>query len=227
MQHPLTNSQHRPKISANHYEMLGVKRNASADEIRAAYRRLASKHHPDRRGGDEQLFKAIQRAYDVLSDPVKRKFFDEHGSDRQGPTIREKAMQTLCQLFIGCVADVNNAVETQDVISFLSTKIREARAAIPKRRDEAQRTRRRLVDSRKRLRAKSGIVDILRNAIDVQIRGIDDGLRHLEDEIVVGDEMLRMLEGYTWSFDAPSRGAYTDPSTPFARGLAGLGGFPY
>jgi DnaJ-class molecular chaperone len=57
------------------YSVLGVGRSASPDEIKRAYRRLASQHHPDK-GGDTQRFQQIQSAYDVLSDPDKRAQYD-------------------------------------------------------------------------------------------------------------------------------------------------------
>lgn len=56
---------------ANAYDILGVPKGASDDEIKKAYRRLAAKHHPDR-GGDTAKFQEIQSAYDTLSDPHKR-----------------------------------------------------------------------------------------------------------------------------------------------------------
>lgn len=59
----------------NPYETLGVKRDATADEIKRAYRRLASQHHPDK-GGDKTTFQEIQAAYDTLSDPNRRAAFD-------------------------------------------------------------------------------------------------------------------------------------------------------
>lgn len=59
----------------NPYQTLGVDRNATADEIKKAYRRLAGKHHPDR-GGDTKIFQEIQTAYDTLSDPRKRSMID-------------------------------------------------------------------------------------------------------------------------------------------------------
>jgi DnaJ-class molecular chaperone len=59
----------------NPYQTLGVDRNASADEIKRAYRRLASQHHPDK-GGDKTRFQEIQAAYDTLSDPNKRAMND-------------------------------------------------------------------------------------------------------------------------------------------------------
>lgn len=66
----------------DYYQILGVKKDAKADEIKKAYRRLARKHHPDVNPGDkvaEDKFKDVQEAYDVLSDEKKRKVFDRFG----------------------------------------------------------------------------------------------------------------------------------------------------
>ncbi len=72
------------------YESLGVPKNATQDEIKKAYRKLARQYHPDKKPGDkeaEERFKEIQGAYDVLSDPEKRKRYDTFGSanGRGGP----------------------------------------------------------------------------------------------------------------------------------------------
>lgn len=73
-------------MSKNYYDILGVSKNASADEIKSAYRKLALKHHPDRNPGDkaaEEKFKEIAEAYSVLGDEKKKKEYDNpHGSFR-------------------------------------------------------------------------------------------------------------------------------------------------
>jgi len=67
----------------DYYEVLGVSREVSADDIKRAYRKGALKHHPDNFKGDksegEQKFKELAEAYEVLSDPVKRKRYDQYG----------------------------------------------------------------------------------------------------------------------------------------------------
>src|SRR6266511_6385126 len=70
----------------DYYEVLGVARTATADEIKKAYRKLARKHHPDVNPGDksaEAKFKEINEAYEVISDKDKRKKYDQYGDQWQ------------------------------------------------------------------------------------------------------------------------------------------------
>jgi molecular chaperone DnaJ len=80
----------------DYYGLLGVKRTASAEEIRKAFRKLARKYHPDVNPGDkkaEERFKEISEANDVLSDEKKRKIYDQFGfySDNIDPAAAEAA----------------------------------------------------------------------------------------------------------------------------------------
>src|SRR5580765_8478811 len=78
----------------DYYGALGVKKGASTDEIRKAFRKLARKYHPDVNPGDkgaEEKFKSISEANEVLSDPKKRKIYDQVGfySDNIDPATAE------------------------------------------------------------------------------------------------------------------------------------------
>src|SRR6201991_1224981 len=78
----------------DYYEALGVKKSASTEDIRKAFRKLARKYHPDVNPGDkaaEERFKTISEANDVLSDPKKRKIYDQLGyySDNIDPAAAD------------------------------------------------------------------------------------------------------------------------------------------
>ena len=71
-------------VDTAYYDLLEIPVTADENEIKKAYRRLAVKYHPDKNPGDktaEEKFKKIAQAYDVLSDPEKRKLYDQFGED--------------------------------------------------------------------------------------------------------------------------------------------------
>jgi molecular chaperone DnaJ len=69
----------------DHYKTLGVAKNATQDEIKKAFRKLALEHHPDKNGGKDEKFKEINEAYGILSDAKKRQHYDTFGSE--GPSM--------------------------------------------------------------------------------------------------------------------------------------------
>lgn len=70
-------------MAKNYYEILGVDKKASQDDVKKAFRKLAQKHHPDK-GGDESKFKEITEAYSILSDAKKRREYDNYGQTFNG-----------------------------------------------------------------------------------------------------------------------------------------------
>ena len=77
----------------DYYDVLGVPKNATEEDIKKAYRKLAMKHHPDRNQGDgakkaEERFKEAKEAYEMLSDPHKRAAYDQHGHAGVDPNMR-------------------------------------------------------------------------------------------------------------------------------------------
>src|SRR5579872_2127910 len=81
----------------DYYKVLGVNKDASADDIKAAYRKLARKHHPDLNPNDKEAnrkFQQLNEANEVLSDPDKRKKYDQYGKDWMHAEAFEKARQS-------------------------------------------------------------------------------------------------------------------------------------
>jgi len=71
-------------MTKDYYQILGVERSASQDDIKKAYRRLAHKYHPDKKGGDEKKFKEISEAYQILNDKRKKEQYDKFGNVFEG-----------------------------------------------------------------------------------------------------------------------------------------------
>src|ERR1043166_4046345 len=84
----------------DYYQVLGVNKNATEDEIKKAYRKLARKYHPDLNPNDKEAnkkFQQINEANEVLSDPDKRKKYDQYGKDWKHAEQFEKARQSQGQ----------------------------------------------------------------------------------------------------------------------------------
>lgn len=90
----------KKKMSEDLYSVLGVDKNASVNEIKKAYKKLAMKHHPDK-GGDEEMFKKISQAYSVLSDENKRKQYDTFGTVEEQEGMNMEHFQNIFENMFG------------------------------------------------------------------------------------------------------------------------------
>lgn len=102
----------------SHYDTLGVPRDADAATLKAAHRRLAAAHHPDKPGGDTARFQAIQSAYDTLKDDDKRAHYDRTGKD--SPAQRSETAE-IAPLVMGAfdrsIAEVGANFKKRDIIA--------------------------------------------------------------------------------------------------------------
>lgn len=119
-----------PKKSNNtrYYELLQVHKDASADELKKAHRKLALKLHPDK-GGDPDKFKEINEAYDTLKDPEKRRIYDEYGEDAikegMGSGGGGGGMADIFEMFGGGGGGSRGPKKSEDVVHKLSASLEE------------------------------------------------------------------------------------------------------
>src|SRR5579862_7623143 len=71
-------------MAKNYYEVLGLDKTASKDDIKKAFRKLAHEYHPDKKGGNAEKFKVVNEAYSILSDDNKRAQYDTYGQTFNG-----------------------------------------------------------------------------------------------------------------------------------------------
>jgi curved DNA-binding protein CbpA len=155
----------------NLYEVLGVARDATFDDIKRAYRSLAQRHHPDKDGGDNALFQQIQEAYATLSDPEKRAAYDTTGKvPGAPPDDREKAIQLIMQT-MDVVLDGGNPA-LQDVLKMTDDLVFHALSELERMIDIRAGKLERIRIARQRISAKAGRTD-----------SIDQVVMHLEQSI--------------------------------------------
>lgn len=84
-----------------HYQSLGLKFDATQEEIKSAYRRLAGAHHPDR-GGSAEVFHRIQAAYETIGDAKSRREYDATWSKKPVTSVRDTAAELVADYFAKC-----------------------------------------------------------------------------------------------------------------------------
>ena len=187
------------------YEDLGVHKNAPKSEIKKAYRRRAMKAHPDR-GGDPEKFHAIQKAYDCLTDDARRAHYDATGQD--GQVDRQGALvQRLAALFMHFVetADVDHA----DIIVLMRQALLDGKNKTLQALQQQHKKIERYERTKKRLKKKGDgenlFVQMIEGQISVTQRSIELG----KSEIGMVEEMIKMVDGYSYSADSGMGNAAT------------------
>lgn len=183
------------------YELLGVKKDATIDTIAKAYKKAAMKHHPDR-GGDEETFKAVKEAYEVLSDPERRAEYDRTGQTKQQMTARAAAMEGIAQM----MADAMDNVDTEysDVFKACRDQIHQKVREQISRRDMLRNKIEKRQKALKRIIFNGEGEDIASRAIEYDIVQIEGQLKRAEAAVDVMNEMLVLLQTYEYKHDKPT-----------------------
>ena len=198
----------------NLYDDLGVERTASADEIKAAYRRLAMQHHPDR-GGQQENFQRIQTAYDVLSDETKRAAYDATGEiPGNGPSLEQRLQQEAIQIFTEALNSAGPNPWQVNVVAAMTQIVLQKQTAF-KRAIQAAKDRINTMEkvvNRIRRKDGDGSPNVLRVFLETSITGAKAEQARLEEMLAFGEELLRYIDGYDFDVELPPTSTVTTTS---------------
>lgn len=189
------------------YELLELEVGATKEQIKKAYMRLASIHHPDK-GGDQEQFKLILGAYDTLYNEAERAYYDENGATKAQNTDR----MIICERLAGLLLDIIDTQPAGDYMALMknqvSLKINDFGNVIIK----ANKLIDKRVNTLDKIIKKDGSDNMFRAAIENDIKSLKQSIKVSEEHIRLLELMLLEIDGYQYVSDEDrnSIGAYTN-----------------
>lgn len=177
----------------NFYQDLELDSSCSFEQIRRQYKILAQKFHPDK-GGDEDRFKRIKLAYEVLSDPVRRTEYDATGKFKEDFTIRSEALSRLNNMIVQYVPTLNP--EAEDLLFKMRMDLQRT---MEETQLEINRTQERINNSRRtfdRLWLKTTGEKMLHDFIQATIKNFEGHLQNTIRQMSILNLMVEILEDY-------------------------------
>lgn len=173
----------------NHYETLGVERTATADQVKAAYRRAAAAAHPDREGGSHERMQAVTRAYAVLSDAERRAEYDLTGRDGSVQPIESMAIDLLTAVFSAAL-DADS-----EPVSFARRRLMDVAEMMKAQRPILASRRAALERRNGKTKVRDGH-NLVQSLIERRLSAVQSEQADLENSIKANAEALRMLSSY-------------------------------
>lgn len=188
------------------YNDLGIGKNATAEEIKKAHRDLSKKHHPDA-GGNEEDFKRIQHAYDILGDKEKRAYYDTTGHDLKGEDSFERKFSDLVQRIILPMLMGARDYANMDVIKAIKDVLQRADAKIKSNTRKYEMDGRELTnlkESRKRMKVKGDGQHLLLQMLDNSIKSMESERaaqrQFWQEEQLFNDKAVEELDQYEYEY---------------------------
>jgi curved DNA-binding protein CbpA len=184
----------------NPYQTLGLDPSCSAAEVKAAYRRLSSEHHPDR-GGDSERMAQINTAYETLSDPDRRQRFDETGNLREPPGVDSLAREVL---FGAMLRALDQLRDDADLVKAVRNALQSARAEGRSKLSDVKRRQERLEAARSKIEDGG----LFAGLFDQRAGDLTRGRQGLESQLAAFDRAIELLEACRWTGDPAQMQVY-------------------
>lgn len=179
------------------YEILGVPENATPEQIKAAYRKLVQKWHPDRKDGNAEKFHQVQRAYDILMGEHTRELYDATGSHTTPDDERTAALTEVS----GLLFTVIEQAETDDILAIMRRVIKDKQKKIAADIVQTRQEIRRYARVTKRLKVAAGKKNILAEMLAAATRKAEMSITLQEQYKRRGDLMLEILADYGYEIE--------------------------
>jgi curved DNA-binding protein CbpA len=193
------------------YKALKVRRDATPDEVRRAYRKLATKFHPDQNPGDESVvakYHAVTEAYRVLGDPGLRARYDATG-EVDGPDRSITEVMAILSPVLLCVmqgiAKQGGKVKNEDVVKHMRSVIADEVDRLKKVRAETTKTKEALDAAVGRFTVKGDDANLLESAARQHLAETERQLKGIEGDIAKLGKATEHLKRYGFTFEAVAR----------------------
>lgn len=193
----------------DHYAVLGVAKDATPEQIKQAWRKASSAAHPDREGGSSERQKAVNEAYEILSDPERRQDYDSGGTGNSAAAIEEEGRMQLMELFDRAATDERVFDVVKHVRNILHGRAAECQAEVSSAHKIVARLRR--IRGRVKVK-KKGQTNLFHTIVDKKIRNVEGTIPQNQRLQRVCEAALKILADYECVDDAfDTRYMHGDP----------------
>jgi curved DNA-binding protein CbpA len=180
------------------YDDLGLLPDCTPAEIKQQYRILAHQHHPDR-GGDEETFKRIKLAYEILIDPIKRAHYDSTGENYSEANVDNEVMTRLSNMIAQFSQQINP--EFDDLILSMKVDIQQAQHQTHNAIINCNNTIQKLNIVAEKIKLKKPGENLLRSFVETKIKNHYNELAAHQITLIIFKKMLDILEEYHFSLE--------------------------
>jgi DnaJ-class molecular chaperone len=180
------------------YDDLGLLPDCTPAEIKHQYRLLAHQHHPDR-GGDEEKFKRIKFAYEILSDPVKRAHYDSTGENYDQVNVDNEVIIRLSNMISQFTQQINP--DFDDLIVTMKVDIQQAQHQTHNAIIQCNGMIQKLNTIAQKIKMKKEGENLLRSFVEEKIKHHYNELATHQMTLIIFKKMLEMLEDYHFSLE--------------------------
>lgn len=185
------------------YTILGIKQNATQEEIKQAYHTMAKKHHPDAGGNNEKMAQ-ITQAYAVLKNPLKRAHYDKTGQTEQS-SFEQKFTAFANSVLMQMIE--KHDVKSVDLVQEFKNQLIKAHGDIQQQKKSAQIQLEKFIVIKKRLTSK-GDITILK-IVDNNIATNNRAINSINEDLECIAQCQKLLEDYQYQFDAAQQSIAT------------------